>query len=652
MNRLLLAELIFLTANIFISSGQTNVNNSTDIICSNFEDCYNQGMELLSQGNCTKAYEVLQNGIIYNNNSDIWVGKGRAAACMGDLPEAIKCSEIALSQDNENVQAYAVKAQALISLNRSHDAHSVIGDAAAQNISNPMLWIELGKIFLNEHMWEDAQECFHKASEKDIHNAEALYFEASALQMMGRFEEAILVYNQSAELNSSNVNAWLGRGQTLEALKLFSMAEKSYSKVLDLDPTNEDALFQKGKMLILLNRNDEATETFAYLNELTPNNATAWMMEGFALAKLGECNESLAAYDKAIDLDENYTDAWIGKGDALLCLGLITQAQEVYNAALAKNGNNGPAYERKARILYLEGNYEAAITYAKKSISKDRIPPANYARAWLTYANALNATHQHDYAIVQYMVAEKKASDASPLEPGIDLRELEWSKASAYLHRADHEYHDSELNRSDYLHARDFFQNLTDKNISDTSAWMMLGICSFKLWQFDKAEECFNKVLDYDQTNLTAARWCGKVTIERRPRVRLVSFSNGDIEIPSWSDVLSDWRNWKKWVNWRPPESISVELENLADVDAIAEISIWTVPSSHVKMMRLKTFEISIPKNSNNITFNETVFIPKDAFINPPDLPLSLSDIQDIFKFFMDIRQVELTCKVEARSSS
>ena len=100
MRRLYWAGIALLMAMIFISSGQNNTTNSSEIMCSNFEDCYNQGMELLSQGNCSEAYDALQNAITYNQtNSDAWVGKGRAAACMSNFSEAIKCCDAAMRSE-------------------------------------------------------------------------------------------------------------------------------------------------------------------------------------------------------------------------------------------------------------------------------------------------------------------------------------------------------------------------------------------------------------------------------------------------------------------------------------------------------------------------------------------------------------------------
>jgi len=639
MRRLYWAGIALLMATVFISSGQ---NNSTEIVCSNPEDCYNQGMELLSQGNCSEAYDTLQRVIADNpENSDAWVGKGRAAACMDNFSEAIRCCEVAMVWDSENAQAYVVKAEVLLAQNRTDQARAMMEDAVKKNISNPVLWIECGKVFSRMEMWEDAQKCFNRATDIDINNAEGLYLEAKALQRLGRFEEAILVYNQSVIINTTNTNAWLGRSQTLEALRLYAEAEKSYSKVLDLDPTNEEALFQKGMMLLMLKRNEEAVETLTNLTELAPNDATAWMRTGLALAKLGKCNESLAAYDKAIALEANNTEAWIGRGDAQLCLGWINQAQETYEAVLRNDRLNGPAQERLARIYYLNGDYGVALTLVRKSIGRESIPPADYAQAWLTYANALNASHEHDSAIEQYQIAIEKVPFISPLDAEIDLKDVEWAMESVYLHRADHEYHNQlALNRSDYSHAREYFQTLTEKNKSDTIAWMMLGICSLKLWQFDKAEACFNQVLEPDPTDRAALDWVARVNDERQPHIILVDFSNEGIDFGSIN--IFDLRG---LISWRPPENFRAELENLADVDGITQATIWTVQSDNVNRVRLATFEIPVEKNSQN-TLNKQVSIPWDAFINPP------TTLYELYKFYQDIKKVELTCEVAVKETS
>jgi tetratricopeptide (TPR) repeat protein len=387
-------------------------------------------------------------------------------------------------------------------------------------------------------------------------------------------------------------------------------------------------------MLLPLKRNEDAVKTFTNLTEQAPDNAAAWMRMGLALAKLGKCNESLAAYDKAISLDGNNTEAWIDRGDAQLCLGQVNQAQETYERVLKKDSHSGPALERMASISYQNGKYRAAQTYAEKSIGSDRIHPANYSRTWFTYANALNASHEHDRAIAQYLIAEEKTLSTSPLDPQVDLREIEWALGSVYLHRADHERYNQ--NRSDYSQAAAYFENLTKKNESDAGAWIMQGICNLKLWQFDKAKTCFDQVLKDDPANQTAAEWMARVGDERQPHIIVAGFSNEGIILPSWRDIS---------LNWRPPEIFHARLENLADVDGNAEASIWTVANEHVRRVRLETFPVLVQKNSHR-ELDEEVKLPFDAFVDWP------TNIPDILDFINSINQVELTCEVTVKETS
>lgn len=637
MKRLYWTGIGLLIAFISLSSGQRDENNSATILCSNLEDCYNQGLELLAQGNCSEAYDAMQSAIRFNQaNSDAWVGKGRAAACMGNFSEALRCCDAAIAFDKENAQAYVVKAEVYLANNSTEDAREMIEDATEKNISNPLLWIDCGKVFSRMELWQDARKCFTRATNIRPDNAEGWYLQAYALQRLGNFEDAILAYNQSVEINASNEDAWLGRSQTLEALNRQLEAEESYSKVLDLDPTNQEALYKKGLMLVMLKRNEEAVQTLTNLTELAPGNEAAWIKLGHALAALNRYNESLAAYDSAAALNKSDTDVLIGRGDAQLRLGWANQAKETYEDIIRMNRRNGPAEERYAYLLNSKGQYNASLTHAGKAIEEDMVPKADYARAWFTYANALNATHRHGDAIEQYLISAEKVSSTSPLDPEIDLRKIEWARECVYLHRADHEYRDRRIiKRNDLTHARDYFQNLTERNDSDTDAWIMLGICNLKLWQFDRSEECFQRVLDIDPTNLSAAEWMTMVSNERQPHIFSVDFANNGIEIPGLQDLSLD---------WEPPEKFQATLENLADVDGIAELSIWTVANEHVRKMQLGTFEIQVKANSQK-EFDDEVQIPWGAFIDPPQ------DIFGLIGFYQAINPVNLICEVTTRQN-
>lgn len=629
---------LFLLISILAVAGSSTAANLAEINCSNPVECYDIGMELLLEGSCNESLFAFENATKLNQSySDAWVGKARALSCLGSYEEAIKNCDVALAFDSGNALAYALKAESFLALNRSEDARGVINEAILQNISDSSLWTLCGRIFSRMAMWDDALNCFQRATDLDTTNADAWYLSANIHDNLGEAEDALESYNQSVRYNTSNPDAWYRRGTALAALKRYEEAVDSFSETIALGPTNEDALSQKCQMLIMLDRNAEALECFNNLTELFPENSSAWMGKGFALYKLGRCNESLEANDRAIELGINSTEALIRKGDALLCIGLKDRSQEAYTDALEIDRHNGPALERMAYVLYLNGNCAAASTYAQRAIEKSSNPPARYARAFFILGNALNSSHQHERALEQYSVALEKTLTDTPLDPKADRIEMIWAKEKAYCHMGEHEHQQNiELNRSDFQSALKCIDAVIESNESDDDAWLAKGMIYYKLWQYTKAEECFNKLLEDNLSNLAAAEMKAKVNAEKHPHIILTDFAHSGIDLNI--DI------WKFW-DWRPSESCEIEFKNMADVDGAAVVSIWTVPTPHIKRTLLATFEVPVNGNDTNAVDN-AVKIPFDAFVDFPSDPMSA------INFIRDINPVELSCEYTVRGSA
>lgn len=603
--------------------------NLTEMNCSNPVECYNLGTELLLEGSCNEALFAFENATRLNQSySDAWVGKARALSCLGNYEDAIRNCDAALAFDPGIAQAYILKADALLALNRSEDARGVIDEAIKQNISDSMSWIECSQIFSRMDMSDDALKCLQRATELDPTSADAWYLKAKMLDNIGEYEDALESYNQSVRYNSSNSDAWYRRGLALAALKQYEEARDSFSEAIVLEPLNEDALYKRCQMLIMLDRNEEALECFTNLTEQIPENSSAWIGKGFALYKLGRCNESLEAYDKAIELGYGGAEALIGKGDALLCMGLRDKSQEAYAEALRKEGNNGPALERMAYILYLSGSCAASSTYAEQALENDSEPPARYARAFFVYGNALNSSHQHENALEQYTTAWEKTLTDSPLDPMMNRIEMLWAKERAYNHLGEHEHQQNiTLNRSDFKNAIECLNNLLELNESDKEVLLVeQGMVYCKLWQYTKAEECLKNALSLDPANSTIAAMKAEVKAKRCPHIILANFTYSGIDLN-----IDVWHFWE----WRPAEPFKVELENMADVDGIAVVSIWTVPTPHIQKKLLDTFEVPVTGNGQSV-LDEVVKIPFDVFIDLPSNPVAA------LEFIRDLNPVEL----------
>ena len=625
-------QYLLLISLILGANGQALDKNATERTCSDPVACYNQGIELLIKGNCSEAMEALDNATKLNqSDGNAWVGKAKASSCLGHYEDAIKFCNVALAFDNGSVQAYEVKASAFLSMNKSEEARTVLGEAIRQNVSDSGLWIECGKLYSQMKMWNDAQKCFHRATELNPENAGTWNLEASAFYNLDKYQEALESYNQSVSHNSSNAAAWYERGSLLITLKCYDEALRSFTEAASLKPTDENVQYRKCQLLLLMRKNNEALECYSNLTRQNPNNASFWLGKGYALFKLGRCNESLATYDKAIGLGYDSVSALIGRGDDLLCLGLKNQSLDAYSQALEKDHNFGAALERRANALYLMGKYHEALTFAKKAIKN-----ASYARAWFTYGNALNASHMHEDALEQYQIALKKAKSDSPLDPEIDLRMIVLAIGSTYMHEGDHEHsQDIQLNRSDFQNARDCYENLTEQNKSDEYALLMLGISNYKLWQYNNATECFDRVLDIDPKNPVAAELSGKSIEEKRPHILLNNFTSSGIDIPGLSDLQSG-----KIIT----EHCNGTFGNKADADGVVAVSIWTIPNDYVNEVLAASFDVPVSGDSEK-KFGKVISIPLNAIRDLPVNPIAW------INFLRDLHKIALRCEYTVKNT-
>ena len=93
-------------------------------------------------------------------------------------------------------------------------------------------------------------------------------------------------------------------------------------------------------------------------------------MRGGALALLERYQDALASFDQAIELDPDNYQAWDSRGNALSSMGCNQMAIEAHRKSISINKQFPPPYESLARLYYIQGQYNLAITLLKDALSK------------------------------------------------------------------------------------------------------------------------------------------------------------------------------------------------------------------------------------------------------------------------------------------
>jgi tetratricopeptide (TPR) repeat protein len=614
--------LLLILSIISIGYGQ-NISSEYGQNCSDQKSQINLGENLLQQGKCNESVQAFDLAAKCNlTDYSAWFGKARASFCLGRYNEGIKFCDMAIALNRTNPDAYLAKANAvLVKTNHSQDglyeSLNIYESALMENVSSSELYLEKGLALKDLGKLEEAIDSFQRATAINSSNENAWKELSTLLFELRRYDEALPAINKTLELNESLPKIWFMKGIVLswnsgesqpEDIKdILEESVESFSRSIELDPSDIGAQFQQGIMYLKLDRSDDARLSFDNITSQDKNNSLAWIKKGDALFNQGKCNESIGAYEFALSLNESSfnaltsslnkgrIDALIGKGNALLCLNRTTEALESYNAALDIDQSDYIALERIAHLFYLKGDFGQALYLSNTAteglapwvdkvlnddgfaVEKRRFGPIYPASTWVTYGDSLYKTGKPSQAIEQYKKALQIYSrlEIAPGDQSLDPKEINRSigKALFMIH--------------DYRSAAQYFRDLTNDTEDDVDALFMLGLCMEGLYQNKTAEQIYKDVLRIERLHSGAANQLKD--LQFIPHIRLVDHEEGDLDFRS-LDILKQTLK----------EPFKITLENLADVDGVALVSI-TTDIEDAKSCPVGSFKVDLSGNSGKV---------------------------------------------------
>jgi tetratricopeptide (TPR) repeat protein len=145
-----------------------------------------------------------------------------------------------------------------------------------------------------------------KTGRFDSKSAEVHNNVGTALDGLGRHEEAVAEYDKAIRINPKIAIPQNNKGNSLSALGRHEEAVACFDNAISLDPKFAQPYKGKGNSLYSLGRYDEAVAEYDKAIELNPNYASAYHNKGVALHALGRSEEAKAAFTKAHELDPSF----------------------------------------------------------------------------------------------------------------------------------------------------------------------------------------------------------------------------------------------------------------------------------------------------------------------------------------------------------
>jgi len=265
--------------------------------------------------------------------------------------------------------------------------------ANLRNPSNPPRRVRAGNQATDEmsHLWLQVlpandssgkadprlvlQEAFmrHRA-DSDPTDYIARYNLGSALQILGRFDEAAQEYGEVLRLRPEDPAARNSLGTVFQFQGKTARAIQEYREVLRMTPSYPDAEYNLGRALLAQGKLDEAAGSFTAILAAHPENANAHHSLGLALQLQGKTEEAIREYREVLHLQPGYSDAEYNLGRALLAQGKTEEAIARFGAVIRAHPQDPDAHHSLGLALAERGEMPRAQSELEEAI---RLDPEN-----------------------------------------------------------------------------------------------------------------------------------------------------------------------------------------------------------------------------------------------------------------------------------
>lgn len=242
----------------------------------------------------------------------------------------------------------------------------------------------------------------------------------------GMFDEAIVEFKKAIEINPKNVDAHYRLAIAYATQGDDEIAIEELKKVLLVEPTHIPTLYNLAVLHEGLGEQDTAMGYYRKVVELKPDHAEALNNLGLACAKKGMWDAAEEQLQKAINANPRYFEALNNLGVVLVQKQRYERAASVFQRALRQNPKSSQTLYNLAKISFENTHdYKAAAEYAQKYLAlPGRHPNAPEISALLASAQKeLGALQQEAESSVEGRVKRDALEFLQAVQRG-DFREF------------------------------------------------------------------------------------------------------------------------------------------------------------------------------------------------------------------------------------
>eukprot|EP00003_Mantamonas_plastica_P011013 TRINITY_DN2059_c0_g1_i1.p1 TRINITY_DN2059_c0_g1~~TRINITY_DN2059_c0_g1_i1.p1 ORF type:complete len:1605 (+),score=572.81 TRINITY_DN2059_c0_g1_i1:3933-8747(+) len=422
-----------------------NFNMQIDILCDLKR--WTAAIEVVQQkiaqiGETAELKELLSDLKTAGMTSDDWFKAGMGHKKNGELEEAIRCFNHAVTLNHESTFA----------------------------------WFSLG-VALNEcNKFREAVSCFDRCITLYGNNPQPHLNQAVSYRGLGQFEAALDCVDNAIDLGSTSMETYLLRVDILEDLGDYEESIEECKDTIDDFPEASEPVDRLQRLLKSMEENRTAQE---------------WVTLGLAHKKAGEMMDALRCYSQAVHKDPEATYAWFSWGMALKETKRFENAIECFQRCILLHPHKTMPYKQKALTFRAMSKPDEAMDTIEVAVQLDQ---DNADLQLIRLQILLEDLHDRELALQE---CERMMGQFPDWEPLVAYRQSEHFRSAQEWFRAGLAHKkEGELDM-----ARQCYERSVAMDPTATAAWFSLGMVLNELELYPRAIESFQRCVQLFPSN-------------------------------------------------------------------------------------------------------------------------------------------------------
>ncbi|PWR72282.1 tetratricopeptide repeat protein [Methanospirillum lacunae] len=314
-------------------------------------------------------WDEVMNGINRFNLTSLDTGevsilRAEAAVKTGNPKEALNI--LNNTTDLNRTEEVRIRSTALIALDQSEEAASLIRNMEANGPLDPRLSLLMGTILIKKGNVSASLPYLEESYLALPHDPDPSIYLADAVTSLGMYEEALDFANSAAFLNQSDPGTWVTIAYLNSRLGRYDEAIEALEHPLAVKPDDPQLLNAKAYALYLSGHGSEGRILAEEVLRQHPGNPGAMDTLGCILLSEGNVKEATDYFEQAAEYFPKDPEVLSHLAEAYHLQGLDIKAEDLYQRSIRIDGSSGRAWKGYSEVLMsLERYPEAASAIAE-----------------------------------------------------------------------------------------------------------------------------------------------------------------------------------------------------------------------------------------------------------------------------------------------